>query len=469
MRTADCFVFWKKTFTQIDMETSPISSCDELLTDDEKRRSKHVRPQGVASGSKTLAPNLGIDFMKFPALMPKENGNGLNETNVTLTSKPLPLSAIRAAVPPETTDRPTAKASTSSPNLRKYASLSTFVEGNSNKLARTAAEYVLKGTEGMNPLYIYGQTSVGKTHLLEGIYSEARKNKRSKPPMYMTAEQFTSSFVECVRPGGSGTPGLRNKFRGISMLLIDDIPFLAKKTATQAELLQIIDALKNEGVQLVFTGDRPLKELVGLRSELISRLESGMVCGIGSAERETLLAIFVQMVQQRNLSIPDEVCRFVVSRLNIHARQLSGALNRLHASILADGKPITLEVVERILDDLIRNNRKAVRLPDVEKAVCELFGIVDNSLQTKSRSKHVSHPRMIAMWLARKYTRSALSEIGKYFGNRTHSTVVSAQKKVDKWIEENTELMCFDQSCTVVDIIQKLERNLQTGSSTQIG
>ena len=445
------------------MDPSPISSSAVLLTDDEKRRFNHVRPQGVTNNAKTSTPNLGINFMKFPALIPKENGNELSiDANISPSAKPLPLSAIKIATPQPNGERTTRNAEISSVGLRKFASLSTFIEGNSNKLARTAAQYALNGTGGMNPLYIHGETSVGKTHLLEGIYSEARKNKRQKPVMFMTAEQFTSSFIECVKQGGA--PGFRNKFRGISMLLIDDVPFLANKSATQTELLQIIDSLKNEGVQLIFTGNRPLKELTGLRSELISRLESGMVCGIEQAERETLLSIFTQMVRQRDLPISEEVSRFVVSRLNTHARQLSGALNRLHASILADGKSITVKRAEDILDDLIRNNRKAVRLPDLEQAVCEIFGIAEDSLQTKSRSKQVSHPRMIAMWLARKYTRSALSEIGKYFGDRSHSTVVSAQKKVDKWINENTELVCFDQPCTVAEVIQKIERQLQIGS-----
>lgn len=312
----------------------------------------------------------------------------------------------------------------------------------------------------MNPLYIHGGTSLGKTHLLEGICSESRKRKGRQPALFLTAEQFTSAFIDGLK---NGTPSFRSKFRNISMLLIDDIPFLTGKTSTQSELLQLIDQLKTQGVQLVFSGDRPLSELKGIRPEILSRLESGMVCGIEPPERETLLSIFRQMIKQRGLPFSDEVARFVVSRLNSNVRQLSGALNRLHTVHLANGKPMTVKLAEEVLDDLIRSNRKSVKLADIEKVVCETFGLGEDSLQSRSRTKQVSAPRMLAMWLARKYTRNALSEIGKYFGNRSHSTVVSAQKKVDSWISDEAEIDLHEQPCPIGELIRKVEQNLQAG------
>ncbi|MGL6194412.1 MAG: DnaA ATPase domain-containing protein [Thermoguttaceae bacterium] len=340
---------------------------------------------------------------------------------------------------------------------RTYATLSTFVEGISNRLARTAAELAIAQPGKMNPIYIHGGTSVGKTHLLEGICSDLRKRKNRKPVLFMTAEQFTTTFIESLR---QGAPTFRNKFRGISALLIDDIQFFTGKASTQTELLSIIDTLKNQGVQLVFSGNAPLKELGGLRSELLSRLESGMVCGIESPERETLLMIFRQMVTQREIKVPEEVCRFVASRLNNHARQLSGALNRLHAVHLATRKPITVQMAAETLDDLIRSNRKTIKLTDIDKVVCDTFGLETQSLQSKSRAKVVSQPRMLAMWLARKYTRSALSEIGQFFGDRSHSTVVSAQKKVDKWVNDDVPLSCIDHDSPISELLQKVERLL---------
>ncbi|MDR3198253.1 MAG: chromosomal replication initiator protein DnaA [Planctomycetaceae bacterium] len=346
---------------------------------------------------------------------------------------------------------------------RRFATLHTFIEGLSNRLACRAATLAVEHPGQINPIYIYGTTSIGKTHLLEGIWSAVRQQQGRKSPLYMTSEQFISSFLENIQPGSTrnGIQGFRNKFLGISVLLIDDIQYLSRKDATQTEFLYTIDTLRNQGVQMVFTGNRPLKELTGLRNEIICRLESGMVCGIELPEREMSLRIFQNMVAQRQLPIGQDVCRMVTSRLGVHARQLSGALNRLHAVYLTKNEPITLEIAEETLGDLIRIQRRDVRLQDIEKAVCETFGLSEQALQSKSRAKQITAPRMLAMWLARKYTRSALSEIGKYFGDRSHSTVVTAQKKVDQWVDKNHPI--HTEHLNITEMIQKIEQILQSG------
>jgi len=344
---------------------------------------------------------------------------------------------------------------------RRFATLQTFVEGLSNRLACRAAELVTEHPGHINPVYIFGPASIGKSHLLEGIWSAVRQ--QGHKPLYLTSEQFISSFLENIQPGSSrdGIQGFRNKFKGISILLIDDIQYLSRKDATQTEFLYTMDMLRNQGIQLVFTGDRPLKELKGLRNEIICRIESGMVCGIELPEREMLLQIFQNMVAQRRLPIGADVCRMVTSRLGVHARQLCGALNRLHAGYMMNGEPITVQVAEEILGDLIRNNRRNVRLQDIDKAVCDTFGLSEQSLQSKSRTQQIAAPRMLAMWLARKYTRSALSEIGKYFGDRSHSTVVTAQKKVDQWID--TKHPIHMENLDITEAIRKIEQILQAG------
>ena len=420
---------------------------------DSKIRSCMGSPTRVSSAPKNEATLPKINYHQFPFLFPDEEPEKSDSQAVQADpQKPLPPPpAPRKSGPPQA-------------GVRKYAALSTFIEGPSNRLAMTAAQMAIQFPGKLNPVYIFGGTSLGKTHLLEGICSESRKQKGRKPVLLMTAEQFTNSFVEgFAKPGMQGTTSFRNKFRDISALLIDDLHFFQGKNATQTELLRTIDNLRNQNVQLVLTGDRPLKELVGIRPELLSRLEAGMVCEIQPPDKEILHAIFRRMVQQRNLPVSEEVSRFVVSRLNIHARQLSGALNRLHTTYLSTGKPVTVSVAEEVLDDLIRCNRKMVRLADIDKVVCEAFGIGQQSLQSKSRSKQVAHPRMLAMWLARKYTRNALSEIGRYFGDRTHATVVSAQKRVESWINDDTKLDCFDQQCSVSEVLQKVERLLLAG------
>ena len=348
---------------------------------------------------------------------------------------------------------------------RRFASLNTFVEGMSNRLACRAADLAVNHPGQINPIYISGPPSIGKTHILEGIWSAVRQRRDRKPPLYMTAEQFISAFLESIQSGTSrdGIQRFRKRFRDISTLLIDDIQLLARAGATQVELLYAIDTLCRQGVQVVLTGDRPLKELKGLRSEILCRLEAGMVCTIEQPEREMALKILQNMVTQRQLPIGTDVCRMVASRLGAHARQLSGALNRLHAVYLGTGKPITLESAEETLADLIRHNRREVRLLDIEKVVCDTFGLSDDALQSKSRAQQISTPRMLAMWLARKYTRSALSEIGRYFGDRSHSSVISAQKKVDAWIDTDHPIHAENADLPISEAIRIIERRLQSG------
>ena len=340
--------------------------------------------------------------------------------------------------------------------VRKFALLETFLEGLSNRLACRAADLAIHHPGEINPIYIFGSTSVGKTHLLEGIWSAVRKssslNGSRRMPMYMTAEQFLSSFVETIRSGSARdrNQNFRSRFKGISHLLIDDIQFFARAESTQTELLQVFDSLRSQGVQLVFTGDRPLKDLP-LRNELVVRLESGMVCEIDLPERELSLRICEAMIRHRELPMDTEVCRLIASRFGVHARQISGALNRLHAVYLTNGKPITIAVAEEALSDLLRLNRRDIRLQDIGKIVSETFEISEETLRSKSRVRQIVTPRMLAMWLARKYTRSALSEIGLYFGNLSHSSVVAAQHKIDQQIGTDK---------TIAEAVQKIERML---------
>ena len=415
-------------------------------------------PDQVPSAPKAESPIPKIDYSVFRSLFPAEDSADLDAPKVQMAPSETPSPALVKQSRPTVLPRGGESAQI---GVRKYHSLSTFVEGPSNRLAMTAAQMAIQFPGKLNPIYIFGGTSLGKTHLLEGICSESRKQKGRKPVLFMSAEQFTNSYIESVN--SQGMVSFRNKFRDISALLIDELHFFQGKPGTQAELSRTIDTLKNLGVQLVLTGDKPLKELTGIRPEILSRLEAGVVCEIQPPDKEMLHSIFRRMIQQREVSISEEVSRFIVSRLNTHARQLAGAMNRLHMAYLSSNKPITVSVAEEVLDDLIRCNRKPVHLSDIDKVICEIFGIAGQSLQSKSRSKQISYPRMLAMWLARKYTRSALSEIGRYFGDRKHSTVVSAQKKVESWINIDAKLDCFDQQSAISEVLQKVERCLQVG------
>jgi len=344
---------------------------------------------------------------------------------------------------------------------RRFADLESFVTGPSNRLAWAAAESVVRQPGEMSPLLIHGPTGVGKTHLLEGIRTAARRHHGRLTAIYVSAEQFTTGFLGALR--GSGLPSFRRKYRGVDLLILDDLQFFSGKRATQIELLYTVDTLLRERRQLVFAADRPPAEMSDLGQELATRLASGMVCRIERPDYQTRLGIVAQMARRLGVSLPKGVAEYVASHLTSHARELSGALCRLQATSRAFGKPITLAMAEEALAEMIRSSNPVVRLPDVEKAVCETFGLAPSSLQSGRKAKSVSQPRMLAMWLARKYTRSALGEISSYFGRRSHSTVISAQKRVDRWLAEDKSLELADHTWNVGEAIQQVERRLRAG------
>jgi chromosomal replication initiator protein len=342
--------------------------------------------------------------------------------------------------------------------LPRPLDLDSFVTGRSNRLARAAAEMVIERPGEFSPLVVHGPTSVGKTHLLQAICSSARAARPAIAAVYLSAEQFTAGFVEAVR--GSGLPSFRQKCRGGGFLLIDDLQFLSGKKATQVELLYTMDTLARDGRQMVFAADRPPIELEDLGPELRTRLQSGIVCRIDPPDYETRLGIVDQMARRKKLSVPPEVKRLIALRLTSHARELSGALCRLEALSQALHKPIDLAMAEDALADMIRQSTRLVRLLDIEKAVCAAFGLEAKSLQSGGKAKRISHPRMLAMWLARKYTRAALSEIGQYFGRRSHSTVISAQKRIEDWLAQGVPVEAAGRAWTVEEAIQQVERLL---------
>jgi chromosomal replication initiator protein len=358
--------------------------------------------------------------------------------------------------------QPAATTSRQAPtSRRRFAGLDTFVAGDTNRLAVASAEMAVRQPGQLTPLMFCGPTGVGKTHLLEGIWTATRSSQHKLTCIYLSAEQFTSQFLEALR--GSGLPSFRQKYRGVGVLVLDDLQFFVGKRATQVELLHTIDTFMRDGRQLVFAADRSPAELPELGSELISRLSGGLVCRIEQSDYATRLGIVGQMARRMKLQVPGDVQEYIASQLTSHARELSGALCRLMATSESLGCPISLAMAQEALADLVAQNGPAVRLPDIEKAVCEVFGLEPASLQSAVKGKRISNPRMLAMWLARKHTRAALSEIGQFFGRRSHSTVVSAQKRVDSWVTSGQALDLAERRWAVDDAIRQVERRLVAG------
>ena len=348
---------------------------------------------------------------------------------------------------------------------RRFASLRTFAVGPSNNMAIKMLELVVTAPGTMSPMYIHGPTSVGKTRLLEGVCEAFLHlpTAQTRPPLYMTADQFTTQFTSYVAGGVRAPQKFRDRFRNISLFALDDLQFLEGKRATQIELVKTLDSLRALGIQVVISGAAPLVDMTFLREELTTRIQSGLTAEISPPERETLAAILRQIAAERSLVVPDDVCRYVVSRFATHAREVIGAVNRLYATHLATGEPVTLDFAREALAGLAPVSHRNIRLEDVERVVQETFALEPNALKSSSRARKNADPRAVAMWLARKHTRAALAEIGAYFGGRRHSAVLSAQKKVEGWLNENAALANGDApDRPVADLLKSLERALST-------
>jgi chromosomal replication initiator protein len=455
------FEMWFGGRTQLEVVdgTLTVGASSEFLRDWLRT---HFRAPLEAACQEVLGPSAPVVFVVASTVpnaqlaSPSQSSSTTNpdESNATPNTSSLKL----AVAPP---DSPEVKLPASNRRSRREAALDfrSFVRGQDNKLARAAAEMVAGQPGEFSPLLIHGPTSVGKTHLLQAICTEARRQTKGLSTIYLSAEQFTSEFLQALR--GGGLPSFRARYRGLDLLAIDDLHFFCGKRATLVELLYTIDALIRRRRQVVFAADRAPCDLRALGGELLSRLEAGMACRIEPADYATRLGILGRMSQKMGIALSPEVSEFVAAQLTNHARELSGALCRLHALSRVNGRSITLDMAQETLGEMIRDGSRVIRLADIEKAVCDTFGLEKESLQSGRKAKAVSHPRMLAMWLARKYTRAALSEIGQYFGRRSHSTVVSAQKRVERWIADDATLHLAEQSRTVSDAIQQLEQRIR--------
>ncbi len=309
---------------------------------------------------------------------------------------PAPQSAIQK---PKSIAERAAISSPDAPRRPAAPTLTQFTVGPSNQYAFRSAELTAQGLQQASPILFCGPTGVGKTHLLRAIQTENRRHRSRSLAVYLTAEQFTTSFVEALR--GSGLPSFRQKCRGADLLLIDDLQFFVGKQRTIEELHHTIDTLVAAGRQLVFASDRNLAGLRGLGPELASRLAGGLFCEIAPPEFATRIAILRRLSGEMNLSVDDGVLALVATQITAGARELRGALHRLQAVSMAWQRPITRELAESAIADLVRQSTRSVRLADVEQAVCKVFHVEASTLRSDRKGRSQTEPRMLAMWLAR--------------------------------------------------------------------
>ncbi|MEL7496887.1 MAG: DnaA/Hda family protein [Planctomycetota bacterium] len=345
---------------------------------------------------------------------------------------------------------------------RVIPTLRTFQFPPESKLLKGAVAQLFESPGQYSPLLVYGPTGSGKSHLLEGMVLEFRRRLRLKRCVYVTAEQFTTEFVGSLRQ--TGLPVFRRKFRDLDLLAIDDIQFLAGKKATLDEFQQTLDNLIRTGKQVILSSDRSAMELGELGADICARISAGLCCSTMYPDLEGRINIAKTMCQVREFSLPTSVLEMVCEKLPRDVRRISGAINRLQAYAATFGDKITIEFAHEVLQDLFSmTGPSCTSMVSIEKAVCEFCRVKPNELKSSSRQKRISTARMLAMYLSREYTGSAFSEIGAFFGGRSHSTVIAAQKKVEKWLDSDERLTLPHASFPAKEAVRRLESNLRIG------
>lgn len=324
-------------------------------------------------------------------------------------------------------------------NINVTYKFDNFVEGKSNQLARAAATQVANNPGGAyNPLFIYGGTGLGKTHLLHAVGNGIMAKKKNATVVYMHSERFVQDMVKALQ--NNAIEEFKQYYRSVDALLIDDIQFFANKERSQEEFFHTFNALLEGNQQIILTSDRYPKEIVGVEDRLKSRFGWGLTIAIEPPELETRVAILMRKAMENKIHLPDEVAFFIAKRLRSNVRELEGALNRVIANANFTGRPITIDFVREALRDLLALQEKLVTIDNIQKTVAEYYKIKIADILSKRRSRSVARPRQMAMALSKELTNHSLPEIGDAFGGRDHTTVLHACRKIVQLREESHDI-----------------------------
>ncbi len=323
--------------------------------------------------------------------------------------------------------------------LNPNYNFSSFVVGTGNQFAHAASMKVAEspGT-AYNPLFIYGDVGLGKTHLLSAIGNYFNTRNQNLKMSYITCEHFTNDFITSIRY--KKMPEFRNKYRNVDMLLIDDIQFIAGKVETQEEFYHTFNALIEEKKQVVFSSDRPVKEMSEIEERLRSRFEMGLVADIQPPDLETKIAILYKKAEAENIGLTQDVALFIAGNIRSNVREMEGALIRVGAYSSLVGGDMTLDFAKRVLKDTIIAIKREISIEDVQKVVAEQFQMKVSDLKSKRRTKNIVLPRQIAMFLCRELTKASFPETGEAFGGKDHSTVIHSCKQIEKEKEKDIHL-----------------------------
>ena len=327
------------------------------------------------------------------------------------------------------------------PGLNPRYTFENFVVGQSNRHAHAYSLAVANSpAKTYNPLFIYGGVGLGKTHLIQAICHHILKNKAlgNAKICYISSERFTNELIDAIQH--HSTSSFRQKYRNVDVLVIDDIHFIAGKESTQEEFFHTFNTLYDAHKQIVFSSDRPPKEISNLQERLVSRFGWGLTTDIQPHDLETRVAILKKKIEREPVSVPDEVIFFIAQLIKTNIRELEGALIRTIAYSLLEEKPITLELTKEVLKDLLKESKKLIGVDFIQRCVSEEFGVSLHDLKTRRRNKNIVLPRQVAMYLSRELTELSLPEIGTFFGGKDHTTVLHSYNKIKEDLNTNEAL-----------------------------
>lgn len=375
------------------------------------------------------------------------NGNGAEGKN---QSMPMPVSLNKDIKNPFVI--PGLKKLQVDPQLNQNYTFENFIEGDCNRLARSAG-YAVAGKPGgtsFNPLMVYGGVGLGKTHLVQAIGNEIKRNLTDKLVLYVSCEKFTQQFVDALK--NNNINDFVNFYQAMDVLIMDDVHNFAGKEKTQDIFFHIFNHLHQSGKQVIITSDKAPKDLSGLEERLLSRFKWGLSADLSVPDLETRMAILKKKMYSDGIELPNEVIEYVAHNIDNNVRELEGAMVSLLAQSTLNKKEIDLNLAKSMLKNFIKNSSKEISMEYIQKLVCEYFEVPIEMVKSKTRKREIVQARQISMYLAKLHTKTSLKSIGAFFGGRDHSTVIYACQTVDDLIDTDKKFKGY-----VADIQKKLK------------
>ena len=325
-------------------------------------------------------------------------------------------------------------------NLNPKYVFDSFVVGNSNRMAHAASLAVAESpAQAYNPLFLYGNSGLGKTHLMHSIGHFILDRNPQAKVLYVTSETFTNELINSIQ--NNKNEEFRNKYRNIDVLMIDDIQFISKKEGTQEEFFHTFNALYESNKQIIISSDRPPKEIKTLEDRLRSRFEWGLIADVQPPDYETRIAILKKKAERDNLTVPDDVMAYIAKNIASNIRELEGALTRIVAFATLTNQDISIALAENSLKDIFSENSATPLTPElIQQVVAEDYNIRVEDIQGSKKPKNIAFPRQVSMYLCRKLLDISLPKIGESFGGRDHTTVIYAISKIEKQLESDEGL-----------------------------